>query len=234
MPIHAALINLLVLGFAAAAGVGLGRHRGKPARIALAMGVAFLGLGFLVTYRPDLWSHSLPWQDLMFVSNLFPAAFALLLPPLVFRQPARSGRLRLGILSCVLVFASLRGSLEFYLAPARSRITWFDPEGICRQSSRETCSAAALATLLRQHGIESTEKEITEFAWTRRNQGTSILGLYRALVFKSDQRTDLRPRICRMPVDALMAAGRPAVITVGLPRFGAEREAIEFGKAFEW
>jgi hypothetical protein len=234
MPLHAAWINLLLLTVTLSIGWAFGRLGGGLARIAVALGLGVLVLGVLANLRPDLWSRWIPWRDLLFVSNLYPFAFALILPTAVFRQPARPGRLRLGILSILLTLASMRPSFEFLEPAARARITWVDRDGICRQSSRETCSAAALATVLLQHGIESNEKRIAELAWTRRERGTSVLGLYRAAVFLTDGRPELRPRIRRITAEELLASGRPAVVTVGLPRLGSSPAALEFGKAYEW
>lgn len=51
------------------------------------------------------------------------------------------------------------------------------------QTSPYTCSAACATTLLRLHGIEATEQEMTDLCLTR--QGTHWMGAYRALKIKT-------------------------------------------------
>ncbi len=59
---------------------------------------------------------------------------------------------------------------------------WTD--GVCRQMSQSSCSAAAAATLLAQCHINTTESEMSELCLTC-VEGTSSLGVYRGLVIKT-------------------------------------------------
>ncbi len=57
---------------------------------------------------------------------------------------------------------------------------------ICLQSTAFTCSAASAATLLRAHGIETTEQEMAQLCLTGYGRkGTSWQGLFRGLSLKT-------------------------------------------------
>jgi hypothetical protein len=63
----------------------------------------------------------------------------------------------------------LGASLVPYLKPVLWRIEEKDfadhwEEGVCRQSTFSTCGPASLATILRRHGVEVTEREIAQSA----------------------------------------------------------------------
>jgi hypothetical protein len=67
-------------------------------------------------------------------------------------------------------------------APTIGENQWTD--GVCRQSSTSSCSPAAAATLLAYNGIPTDEREMIDLCLTREN-GTSMLGLYRGLRLKT-------------------------------------------------
>lgn len=234
MPWFALSIYVALLAASWAAGVRLAKTGLQGLQIALAAGFAAAGSGFLAIFRPDIWVRIVPWRDGLFISNLFPIAVALVTPSLLLRLKTRPERFRFGVLAAVLFLLSLRETALLFKPPAASKLTWIDRDGVCRQTSRETCSAAALVTLLRHHGIDATEAEIVKLAWTRRDQGTTQLGLYRALSAKAGASGGVQATIEHIDADRLMALGEPAVITVGLGRLGNSKEAEEFGAAYEW
>jgi hypothetical protein len=88
----------------------------------------------------------------------------------------------------VLIAALLGVTMFRTMGPAFSR----PPEGlqdrwkrsVALQTSPTTCSPAAAATLLRQHGIAATESEMAELCLTT-TRGTTALGLYRGLKRKT-------------------------------------------------
>ena len=84
---------------------------------------------------------------------------------------------------------------------------------VCRQSSHATCSAAAAVTLLKLHGISSSESEMAALCFTS-EYGTTKFGLYRGLKIKTAG-TAWEPRALPMQTDALLTGGLcPAVISV--------------------
>ena len=56
--------------------------------------------------------------------------------------------------------------------------------GVCLQTRQSSCSAAAAATLLRSHGIDTNEKEMAQLCLTT-EKGTYLHGLYRGLKIKT-------------------------------------------------
>lgn len=234
MPTPALILYLAMLVLAWFIAIRLTIRSKKDARISIGAGLSVAALGCVAILRPDIWVRLVPWHDALFISNLFPVAAAFLLPPLFRLLKTRAQQIRLGVLAAILFTLSLRETAQFFAPPARSKLTWIDRDGICRQSSRETCSAAALVTLLHLHGIQSSENEIADLAWTRQGQGTAMLGLYRALNLKAATTNGLKPALLQIDADRLIAEGKPAVITVGLARVGNSKEAAEFGAAYEW
>lgn len=65
-------------------------------------------------------------------------------------------------------------------------------DGVCRQSHDASCAAAAAATLLLQHQIYSTERNMAQACLTS-SEGTMALGTYRGLCIAT-QGKDIRPR----------------------------------------
>jgi hypothetical protein len=99
-------------------------------------------------------------------------------------------------------------------APQNIRNRWRD--GVCLQSSSSSCSAAAAATLLKEVGIDATEREMAELCFTR-EQGTTFHGLYRGLKLKTSQ-TTWDVQVLRGTVEELRESSRPVLLSVGLPR----------------
>lgn len=99
--------------------------------------------------------------------------------------------------------------------------------GVCRQTSKWSCSAAAAATLLRMHGIQTTEQEMAELCRTS-TEGTSMLGLYRGLKLKTED-TLWDVEVFWGTVEDLQKVRGPAIVSVGLragqaadPRYASE------------
>lgn len=232
MPIPFILFNAILILLFGAAGVWLGRRR-KTAWIGLALAAVtvFLGIGILI--RSDIAVRLLPYSNLIFLSNLHPFAVALFIPCAFAFARTRMQRVRIAVLCAVLFAFTLRGYAYHFQPLATSYEQTVDKDGVCRQSSADTCSAAALVTFFRRYGIETTEAETIQLARTRRNYGTIHLGLYRALCHKTRGRPELSPRLRKLTVDQLMERNRPAVITVGLPR-DLTPQASEFGLKYNW
>ena len=84
---------------------------------------------------------------------------------------------------------------------------WSGP--YCMQTTRATCSAAAAATLLNLHQIESNEQEMADLCLTR--EGTTWKGLYRGLAIKTAG-SAWRVDVIDDAADALPSEGQPPVI----------------------
>jgi len=113
--------------------------------------------------------------------------------------------------------------------PPACRNQW---EGeICIQTDNFSCSAACAATLLKAHGIESTEEEMANLCLTR-SKGTLWQGLYRGLKLKT-LGTDWDVEVVSGTVEDLRSLGEgPAILAAGIPR-GAKVPAI-YTEEYGW
>lgn len=84
------------------------------------------------------------------------------------------------------------------------------------QTSKESCSPAAAATLLYAHGIRTTEQEMAELCRTSR-LGTTMLGLYRGLKIKT-RGTQWDVEVFRGTIPEMRGLGGTMLITVGLKK----------------
>jgi len=87
-------------------------------------------------------------------------------------------------------------------------------ETLVSQTTPYTCSPAAAATLLRLHGINATEAEMTRLCLTR--QGTHWLGVYRGLkIMTQDSAWDVIAE--PFSAEAVLRLGRtPAVLSINV------------------
>lgn len=90
-------------------------------------------------------------------------------------------------------------------------------QGVCLQTTYSTCGPAALTTLLKLHGVETTEGRMAELCLTSSN-GTHLTGLYRGLVLQAPAGTTVKAE--SMGVDELSASPErlPAVVSLMLTR----------------
>ncbi len=124
----------------------------------------------------------LPFTNVVLISNWIPLGAALLMGT-VMAQPSLGPRRRV-------VVASLLGVLAWFTV-ARDLSGWSALNshtvfqyGLPLQTGDGSCSACSAAMLLRHHGIQATEPEMTALCLTRPD-GTPELGLYRGLKIKT-------------------------------------------------
>ena len=99
---------------------------------------------------------------------------------------------------------------------------------ICMQTTKSTCSAAAAATLLARVGIKTSEAEMAKLCLTRED-GTSLLGLYRGLKIKT---TGTNWRVVLLQGSALDLKHQPlpAIVTINDPNIpDALHSVVVFG-----
>lgn len=205
------LLTLAVAGLACA----------LPKRLAwlLAAGLLALVIGGLAVERRTDWAWSamrLGWPDLVFFTNLSLEGAAVLLVGL-WRQASDTGsRGRAGLLTPVMLGAAL-WSYGWYFAPVPAGLSGtVDRTGYCRQSTDDSCSAAAATMVLHAHGIPATEAEMAALCLTRAGHGTTPLGLFRGLALKA-RASGLRPELVRANTAAgLHALAGPGVVSIGL------------------
>jgi hypothetical protein len=133
-------------------------------------------------------------SDRAWVSRVLPASSVIILgnalPPLVAALAGLAWRLipghavRRGLLLLPLVaLCGVRSFAPAFASPPPLAGNRWRHE-VCIQTSPATCSAAAAATLLRAHGIDTTEAEMVRLCLTGA-RGTAAHGLYRGLKLKT-------------------------------------------------
>lgn len=209
-------------------------RRRVRARIGLSLSILMGAMGTLVIAYPDLLTLVLPFADIVFYSELFPFAVAFFIPCALALTHSRWQRVRVGVLCVLLLGASFYDFRRYLLPPAPTGEPVIDENGICRQTGHDTCGAAAAVTLLRLHGIHTTEQEVARLALTKKGVGTRHLGLYRAVKILVAPRPDLVVRLRRISANRLLEINRPCIITVGLPqRIGSQAE-IDLATRYQW
>lgn len=153
----------------------------------------------------------LPFSSLIVLGNWLPLLSALL-GGLVWRT-IPGGSLRKAASVTALSGVSLATLVGPLIGSAPSCGDLWTGDGRCLQTTPETCSAACAATVLRAHGIVSTEQEMARLCLTR--QGTTWQGLYRGLKLKT-RNTPWQVRVLDVSADDLMRADGPLILSVGL------------------
>ncbi len=233
VPVVHIIGNLVLIGVFLTLGIFAARRR-ETAIVGIVGFVVITLLGVLIILRPDLFLFVLPFGDLIFYSNWFPFGAALLIPCVFQFGKGKAQKIRIGVLLSVLFVLTLKEYDYHFMAPAKSYDNVIDEDGVCRQSSVDTCSAAALVTYVRIFGYSITESEAIELARTKEKVGTIHLGLYHALKILSRLHDGPTPRVKKLPLEKLLSRNQPAIVTVGLPRRGNSEEAIAFGEKYDW
>jgi hypothetical protein len=161
-----------------------------------------------------LWlARLLPFSSVPVLGNAFMVALVGIVAGLAWRAiPGHAAR------RTVLIVALLGVTLARTIAPALAT----PPGGlmnrwkysIALQTSPATCSPAAAATVLREHGITATESEMAQLCLTT-SRGTTALGLYRGLKRKTAGTAwDVEP--FQLDPASLRKLDGPAVLNVRL------------------
>ena len=213
--LYTALAVTLCASWAAFVGARTIGRQLSPATAGVAAAATCAGVvTFALCLRDHLvFSHLLPVPGVVIYGNALPPLVALLAGLAWSRVRGRAWRKSLLVAPMALL--CLFQSYGFLLAkPPPLDDRWHDD--VCRQTSAASCSAAAAATLLRAHGVETTEAEMAFLCLTR-PAGTPMLGLYRGLKLKTAG-TAFDVRAFRGGLAALRACGGPVLLSVRLDR----------------
>ena len=180
-------------------------------------GFALLVVAAIFTYIRFVWYNTrlvtlLPFSNLIILGNWFPVAAGILGGLAWRRMPGRIYRksIVVGALACTSLYSLVCPLIG---DPPQCLDVWQD--GICVQTTAKTCTPACAATLLRSHGIETTEREMTALCLTR--EGTTWLGLYRGLKAKT-RGTQWDVEVVSCDAETLLRdRDRPMIVSVGLP-----------------
>lgn len=210
-------LGLVILAVLTAAMFGLGRAVARRVSPRICAALSFVTVVALAGYIVFLWDQTvladwLPFSNLILLGNWCPMEAGLLgglasqqnSSPVWRRGLTVAGLLLAGVL---VVLFPLMGE-----APRCGNV-W--SEGICLQTTKQTCSAASAATLLKMHGIAATEQEMAELCLTRR--GTNWMGLYRGLK-KKTAGTEWDVEVFTGTASELHTLNSPAILSVGLER----------------
>ncbi|RLT09595.1 MAG: hypothetical protein DWI21_05840 [Planctomycetota bacterium] len=208
-------LGLLVLAVLSAATFGIGRAIGRHVTPRTTNWLSVIAVAALMAYIACLWDKTslvglLPFSNLIVLGNWLPleAGFLGGLASTQFAMPGwRRGLTVVGLqlAGVIVVLFPLMG-----VAPQCGN-AW--SEGICLQTTKQTCSAASAATLLKLHGIDTTEQEMAELCLTRR--GTNWMGLYRGLKRKTAD-SEWEVEVFAGSADQLRLLNGPAILSVGL------------------
>jgi hypothetical protein len=209
-------IHLVLTAAAAAAAWKLPARSTARRVFGWLLAVVVLG-GMLVERRPEIaWeSLRLAWPDLVFFSNLTLEGVAALVVAMCRSAADRSARVRATALGALALGVSL-WSYAWYFAPVPGVWGTVDRAGYCRQTTDDSCSAAAAAMVLHGRGVPATEREMAEACLTRQGHGTPTLGMFRGLAVKGAVQR-LRPKLVSLAGAAgLSRVPLPAILRIGL------------------
>lgn len=194
--------------------------------------LAMLVVVVMFFYIRHLWYNVrlttfLPFSNLVVIGNWLPPMAGLLAGFAWRRIYGRIYRKTL-CTSALAAVAGYAAVLPMLGQPPRCLDVW-DDDGICLQTTQQSCTPASAATLLRLHGIEATEGEMAKLCLTR--DGTTWMGLYRGLKHKTRGTCwDVEVFECRA-AEIPRTPTEPMILSVGL---GEEVEVREGSRFAEW
>ncbi len=202
----------------------------RSQRMAGVMVFLLIGLGFfrwaydsaaVVALLPPGWlPYAAEWQVLL-----------VALAAGVFLREVTLPLWRRGLLSLGLVAVSLLPVIRMVAGAAPPSAEKWSGD-VCRQTHPATCSAAAAATLLRQHGYTTSEREMIELCFTRKD-GTSLGGLVRGLAEKVRDR-EFQVKAASLKLEDLKQGKTcPLILIMNLRQEVADRE-LRYENQWGW
>ena len=208
----AAIMAAVTLG-AFALGLRLGRRVPARAGAAVALAVCAFVVAFVFLLADHLvLARLLPFSAVIILGDWLPPAVALLAGLAWRRLPGRAWRRAVLVVPLVAVCGFRSYARVLGDVPPLGQARW--KAGVCRQTSQASCGAAAAATLLKAHGIETTESEMATLCLTRAG-GTTMHGLYRGLKLKT-RGTGFDVEPFRGDLETLRREGGPVILSVRL------------------
>lgn len=202
-------------------GYRLGRSRRHwPGVVALA-GVGVVYMGYFLFLRDSVaLVRFIPVSSVKIAGDPAPWLAALAAGILVAQH--RIHALRRAALALLVVAMGWHGTATAFTRPSQQTGDVWE-EGVCLQTARSTCGPAALATLLRIHGVQTNETEMARLCLTG-EEGTHLTGLYRGLSLKAPHGTT--PVANRMSVEELRnnPDRLPALVSLKLTRALADTD----------
>lgn len=210
-------------------GILVAEHASKRINVLiLILTLATMGIYLYYLWDDILLAKLLPFSNLIVVGNWLPP-LAGFLAGVAWKSMPGSLRRR-NLYAVVMLVISLIAMVEpVWGTTPECNDAWDD--FVCRQTSETSCSAAAASTLLRLHGIVSTEQEMAELCLTQ-SRGTSWQGLYRGLCLKTIG-TDLEVEVLSCSARDLVVLNKsPLILVVGIPK-GVAVDPI-YTEEYQW
>lgn len=204
-----ACVGLLFAGFR----IGRAQTRG-PAVVALVgVGVVY-GVYFLLFRDSVLLLRVLPVSSVPILGDPSPWLASLAAGVLLAQRSVPAARR--SVIAVLVVAMGWHGPVSV-LARTPPEVSNEWSQGVCFQTARATCGPAALATLLRHHGVQTNEAEMARLCLTG-EEGTHLTGLYRGLRLRAPE--GLTPRAASLSVQSLRDRPErlPAVVSLMLTR----------------
>lgn len=208
-------LGLSILAAVSAATFGVGRAIARRVSRQATNWLSFLAVAALFGYITCLWDNTLlvgllPFSNLIVLGNWFPLETGFLGGLVSAQSTTPTWRRGLTVVGLQLAAIYVVVFPMLGIAPQCGH-AWSD--GICLQTTKQTCSAASAATLLKLHGIDATEQELADLCFTR--HGTNWMGLYRGLKKKTAD-TEWDVEVFTGSADELRGLNSPAILSVGL------------------
>ncbi|MBB6052420.1 hypothetical protein [Armatimonas rosea] len=218
---ESALAVGLVAGLCLAA-LRLGRTPWLRRRATLLAPLALLvAVGHSVFLSDRLvWAAWVPWSGVVFLVLATPLPLVLLFLTLLWPRLTGSVPQRLRLAAPLLALTLWLSLGSFWGTPPETSAAPPLADGVVRQTSEVSCSAASAATLLQVAQLPATETELAALCLTRR-AGTPLLGVYRGLRHKAAGTPWRVGVLSHAPLAQLRAATQtgPVLISVGLDRW---------------
>lgn len=216
-------VSLLIYFFT----LRLARSLNKASLNLLCVTIVVIGIAHWFWLRDETWLATImPYSSLVVLGNWGAPLCAALAATAFLSLKHQSGRRYWPVLALAATGAYSTIQPITGVAP-QCRDEWSD--GICLQSTNESCTAACAATLLKHHGIASSEAELTELCLTRK--GTTWQGLYRGLSLKCAD-SKLIPQVDTVTTEELLQMKCPIVISVGIP--ASRKVASIYSDQYGW
>jgi hypothetical protein len=226
----AIVVTITISALLCAGALLLAKHLSRPVATTIVVLLTVFLFWHALYFLDDLRiARVLPYSSVMVLGNFWPEAAGLFVG--FGWRLVPGGRLRKALMLMPMVgvalFKTYAPALTHDIPTLGDR--W--DHGVCRQTSKESCSAAAAATLLSLHGIVATEQEMAQLCRTT-HHGTTMLGLYRGLKLKTaGTRWDVE--VFHGSVQQLRGLGGPFLVSVGLKR-GQTDVDPRYGREWGW
>lgn len=162
---------------------------------------------------PEFLANLTGWADLVFFSEFYVHIAWTLLVASFFSTESRATKIRLFCMSTALLV--LAGYASHWLVfQTTTPPGYCDPQGVWRQSTKASCSAAATATALNQLSIPINQREMGRLCLTHPRRGTTVLGMYRGLSLGAG-RHGYQVYFVHLTPNQLAKLQPPAILTVG-------------------